>query len=292
MSGVAVWVKREDLNHPIVQGNKLRKLKYNLIQAQQQNCRSLITFGGAFSNHLLAVAFAAKQHGFKSVGVVRGDELKNHPQKWSKTLNQAAKYGMQLHFISRSEYRKKQHSETFQKILSNTEQAYLLPEGGSNPLAVQGMAEMVDELLTQMPPPEAVFCPLGTGASCAGIICGLAAQEINCKVYATAVLKGLHSVKDDIKQWTKHIKNPPKWQILHNYHCGGYAKSNSNLRKFSTDFTAKHDIPLDKIYNAKSFFALQNLIDQHIIKPKQSIAIIHTGGLQGGVFESSIGESN
>ena len=147
---VNVVVKRDDKNHEFVQGNKMRKLKYNLIEANRSAADTLITFGGAYSNHLLATAFAAQACGFQSVGVVRGDELADNTAVWSETLFNCQEFGMQLVFVSRSDYRLKEKSQTFQQLIKSKPNSYVLPEGGSNHLALEGVAELIPEMDQQL----------------------------------------------------------------------------------------------------------------------------------------------
>ncbi len=282
--GVNVWVKRDDLNHQVVQGNKLRKLKYNLVQARQAGKKTLITFGGAYSNHLLATAYAAFEAGFMSVGVVRGDELAVSQAKWSETLYQCQKYGMKLVFVSRQAYRLKEHSEPVKALISEVEQPFLIPEGGSNQWAIQGMAEIIKEAAGQVGLPTHVVCPVGTGGTVAGIIQGVAEQGWDCQVIGVAVLKGLHGVKDDINQWLNKNSSTVKWSINHEYHCDGYAKSTPELSSFAVAFAQHHGFELDKIYNSKSFYAVAQMITKGMITPADRPLIIHTGGTQGGVF--------
>ncbi len=285
--GVSVVVKREDLNHSVVQGNKLRKLKYNLINAVEGSYKTLVTFGGAYSNHLLATAYAAKSLDIRVVGIVRGDELKNQQSIWSETLYQCQKLGMELHFVDRANYRQKQQSTKINGMILGFESPLVIPEGGSNDLAVKGMAELVMELSTQTRPPTHLLCPVGTGGTLAGIISGVRQMNWNCQVIGVAVLKGLRSVKKDVEQWLMSSDPDVSWQISHDYHCGGYAKHTQELAGFSVAFNQQHGIALDKIYNSKSFYALAHMIQNGIIKSSDRPLIVHTGGLQGGIFETS-----
>lgn len=289
LNGVKVWVKREDQNHPIVQGNKLHKLKYNILAAQQQKAKTLVTFGGAYSNHLVATAYAAKQVGLSSLALVRGDELAQQPEQWSNTLHQCQQYGMQLHFVSRSEYRLKQDSQTAQNILADIKAAYIIPEGGSNVAAIHGVAELITEIDSQLPtPPSHVFCPVGTGGTLAGIIAGCAQSQWHCQVLGISVLKGLQGVKYDINQWLSQygecLDGFSEWHMNHHYHGGGYARLTPEMIQFGQEFRLTHGFVLDKIYNVKSFFALNTLIKKGLITPHDRPLIIHTGGLQGGVL--------
>lgn len=284
MLGLDIVVVREDLNHPIIQGNKLRKLKYNVLEAIDKGHHTLVTFGGAYSNHLLATAFAANQLGLKVIGIVRGDELKHNHSTWSETLYQCQLLGMHLHFVSRSSYRQKQNSRSIHEIISQLDFPLVIPEGGSNELAVRGMAELITDLSQQIKPPSHIICPVGTGGTLAGIISGVKLHKWNCQVIGVSVLKGLQSVNKDIIQWLGSSDQEEIWQVLFDHHCGGYAKSTVELEQFCIGFKQQHGIQLDKIYNSKSFYALAQLIKSGQITAKDQPLIIHTGGLQGGVF--------
>ncbi len=283
--GVAVVVKRGDMNHPVVQGNKLWKLKYNLQAAKQQGADTLITFGGAYSNHLLATAYAAKEAGFKSIGVVRGDELQNNQAVWSETLHQCQQFGMQLLFVNRRDYRLKQHSQAVQQLLSDLPKACLIPEGGSNQLALGGVVDMVSDMAQQLQQePTHLICPVGTGGTLAGLIAGVSKMAWRCQLIGVSVLKGASSVKQDIDQWIGHLQPQPTWEFNQQYHGGGYAKSTAEMKRFALTFSQQHNIPLDKIYNIKSFYALAQMIKSGKVTNSDRPLILHTGGLQGGVL--------
>lgn len=286
--GIEVQIKREDLNHPIVQGNKLHKLKHNLIMAGRQQAKTLVTFGGAYSNHLVATAYTAQKSGFKSLGIVRGNELKHAEENWSDTLKHCRQFGMQLEFVRRADYRLKQHSKVVQTLLNGLGSTFIIPEGGSNTVAVQGVAEWLQTIKTQLKEhPSHIICPVGTGGTLAGIIVGCAHNQWRCQVIGISVLKSLQSVKHTINQWLSvcnQVLKPPVWQINHEFHGGGYAKLTPDMKQFGTRFKTQHGISLDKIYNIKSFYALDTLIQQAVIKPGDRPLIIHTGGLQGGTL--------
>lgn len=284
MLGVRVMVKREDLNHPIVQGNKLWKLKYNLNAAQQQNAETVVTFGGAYSNHLLACAYAANQKGLQSVGVVRGDELQDNQAVWSETLHRCQEYGMRLIFVNRKQYRAKHNSRPVQQLLSTLKNVFVIPEGGSNQLAVAGVAAWVDKISEQLKQvPSHVICPVGTGGTLAGLIVGVTAHQWDSHVIGVAVLKATESEQKNVIQWISHLAETTTWELNGEFHGGGYAKSTPEMIRFGVSFTQQHDIPLDKIYNIKSFYALAQLIKSGQITARDHPLIIHTGGLQGGV---------
>lgn len=281
--GVEVLVKREDLNHPQVQGNKLRKLKYNFKQAQQEKAKTIVTFGGAYSNHLLATAYAAKECGFQSLGFVRGDELEKNVSKWSDTLNRCHQYGMHLVFISRSDYRLKEKSSKVSEVIKAQKAPYVVAEGGSNLKAILGMSELIKELDEQIGySPSHVFCPVGTGGTYAGIIHGVSVLNWSCKVFGVSVIKSLHEEKKQIKQWLSGLALTAEHQILEQFNGGGYAKNTPELAGFGIAFEQKKGIKLDKIYNTKSFYALAQLIKAGEITSHDKPLIVHTGGIQGG----------
>ena len=287
--GVEVHIKRDDLNHPIVQGNKQHKLKHNLNKARKQGADTLVTFGGAYSNHLVATAYMAKKNGYKVIGIVRGDELKHAEAHWSDTLKHCRHLDMQLEFVSRADYRQKQHSHAAQAILSALDAAYIIPEGGSNAAAVLGVAEWLQSVKTQLnTAPSHIICPVGTGGTLAGIIMGSAQNHWHCQLIGVAVLKGLQGVNSDINQWLKQTMQTtdgcPDWTISSDYCGSGYAKLTPEMKQFAVSFKAQYGIGLDKIYNVKSFYALDCLIKKGQISSGHQPLIIHTGGLQGGIL--------
>lgn len=265
---ISLAIKREDLIHPQISGNKYRKLKYNLEAAKAQGFETLLTFGGAFSNHIAATAYAGKLHGLKTIGVIRGEELS---QKWktNPTLKLAAEQGMQFKFISREVYRDK-HSEDFlDQLKSELGSFYFLPEGGSNPLAVRGC----EEILT---PEDAHFdficTSVGTGGTIAGII---NASTTNQEVLGFPALKG-DFLKEDICNFTSR-KN---WRLQTDYHFGGYARVSAELIQFINDFKERTQISLDPIYTGKLMYGILDLVKKDYFKPKTKLLAIHTGGLQ------------
>lgn len=279
-------VKRDDLNHDVVQGNKLRKLKYNLLAAESQQAKTVVTFGGAYSNHLVATAYAAGAAGLDSVGFVRGDELAQKTSTWSDTLNHCHQLGMKLVFVTRQDYRLKTNSKHIAQEIASIRAPYVLPEGGSNALAINGMSEMIAELKQQTIEPTHLICPVGTGGTFAGLVKGVAESSWNCKIYGIGVLKGLQPVKNKANQWLSAVDNKPEHQILTQFDGGGYAKNTQELISFSLAFEQETGIRLDKIYNSKAFYALAQLIKNKQIRSHDKPLIIHTGGLQGGVNQA------
>lgn len=266
---ISLTIKREDLLHPLLSGNKFRKLKYNLIEAINQGCDTILTFGGAYSNHIAAVAYAGKSNGFKTIGIIRGDELS---EKWeaNPTLKLASDYGMQLKFVSRNDYRNKDNPSYLKKLRHELTSSYILPEGGTNALAVRGC----EEILT---PGDAGFdvicCAVGTGGTLAGII--NSALE-NQHVLGFPALKG-NFLSEDIRNFA--LKDG--WELIPDYHFGGYAKVNTELVDFVNAFKQRTYIPLDPVYTGKMVFGILDLIKKDYFLPKTKIMAIHTGGLQG-----------
>ena len=268
-NGISLFIKRDDLIHPVISGNKFRKLKYNIIEAKKQNQSTLLTFGGAFSNHILAVAAAGKEYGFKTIGVIRGEELECKIEA-NPTLKKAQEFGMVFHFISRDEYRTKSNPEFVNKLEQKFGNFYLIPEGGTNELAVIGCQEILTEVDEDF---DFICCAVGTGGTISGII----NSSKDCqKVLGFPVLKG-DFLQEDIRKFA----NMDNWELITDYHFGGYAKIDEKLIHFINDFYMKYSIPLDPIYTSKMTFGVIDLIEKGYFPPKSKILLIHTGGLQG-----------
>lgn len=266
-AGVRLLIKREDLNHPLVSGNKWWKLKYNLAEARTQNKKTLLTFGGAYSNHIYATAAAAAELGFKSIGIIRGEET----LPLNSTLSFAKQQGMSLHYVSRELYRTKTSAQFMDALEQQFGDFYLIPEGGTNILAVKGATEFAQTLNTDF---DYVCCPVGTGGTLAGLINGLPGK----KVIGFSVLKGGEFLTEEIQALTSVKGN---WNVVSDYNFGGYAKTNSALEQFIRTFEANHAIPLDQVYTGKMMAGIYDLIQKgHFVKGNTILAI-HTGGLQG-----------
>ncbi len=280
---VKVWMKREELNHPSVQGNKLHKLKLNIQEAARQQKDTLLTFGGAYSNHIAATAAAAKQLGFKSIGFIRGDELALSPNKWSSTLKLAQQNGMILHFINRRDYREKNRPDILQKLQDEFPQAYIIPEGGSNILAVQGFESLMSDIEMQCPDWTQLYTAVGTGGTLAGLV-SFAKLNTNRNILGIATLKNADYLIPKITQWilqsTEHT-SVNHWQLLTQYHMGGYAKKTAELLHQRSDFESAFGIDLDPIYTAKMVMAFYDQLHKNLIKPGSKVVLLHTGGLQG-----------
>jgi 1-aminocyclopropane-1-carboxylate deaminase len=276
--GVRLFIKHEYLNHPQISGNKWWKLKYNTEAALLQKKDTLLTFGGAFSNHIYATAAAAHELGLKSIGIIRGEET----FPLNPTLSFAKSIGMRLHYISREDYKQKQ-TDAFGEDLKNLfGDFYLIPEGGTNELAVKGCAELGNKLLNEIPF-DYLCLPVGTGGTMAGIIEGLKGQK---EVIGISVLKNGDFLKDEVKNLLGKGNVTPysNWQLLTSYHHGGYAKHTKELMGFIQEMKKGYDLPLDQVYTGKLFWALNEEIKNGSFKKGSTILALHTGGLQGSSF--------
>ena len=266
---ISLQIKREDLLHPIISGNKFRKLKYNLEEAKMQNQNVLLTFGGAFSNHIVAVAGAGKEFGFKTIGIIRGEELYDKITE-NPTLLHAQQLGMQFVFISREAYREKESDVFVEKLKKQFGEFYLIPEGGTNNLAVKGCEEILTETDYEF---THICSSVGTGGTISGIINGSKESQ---KIIGFSSLKGDFLQKDIAK-----FANKDNWFVNCDYHFGGYGKVSDELIAFINNFYLEHQIPLDPIYTGKMMFGIYDLIKKGYFPENAKILAIHTGGLQG-----------
>ncbi len=271
---IKLLVKREDLNHPYVSGNKWWKLKYNLEEAINKEYDTLLTFGGAYSNHIYSTAAAAQELGLKSIGVIRGEETK----PLNSTLSFAKEAGMQLHYLSREDYKKKSEEEFISGLQKKFGDFFLIPEGGTNRFALKGCAEFGESLLREVNF-DYLCLPVGTGGTMAGIICGFQGQK---EVVGFSSLKGSF-LKDEVAALISSYSdvNYSNWNVREEYHFGGYAKLTDELVQFIKDFEKKNAIPLDQIYTAKMFYGVFDLIAHNYFKEGSTILLLHTGGMQG-----------
>lgn len=268
-NNISVTIKREDLIHPIVSGNKYRKLKYNLLQAKNENKETLLTFGGAFSNHIAAVAFAGKENGFKVIGIIRGDELRDKITE-NPTLKFAQECGMQFEFVSREAYRHKTDSSFLDDLKQKFGDFYLVPEGGTNDLAIKGCQEILTDEDSQF---DYVCCAVGTGGTISGIINSALPHQ---KVLGFPALKG-DFLKDEIRIFAKN----ENWDLITDYHFGGYGKVNLELIDFINCFSIENQILLDPVYTGKMVFGVIDMIQKDYFPAHSNILLIHTGGIQG-----------
>ncbi|GJM36002.1 MAG: 1-aminocyclopropane-1-carboxylate deaminase [Saprospiraceae bacterium] len=278
---VQVFIKRDDLlfdaRAPYFCGNKWRKLKYNLLAARKQGHTTLLTFGGAYSNHILATADAGQLFGFSTIGIVRGEE--HVPLNF--TLRNAQKRGMFLHYLDRTTYRKKNTTEILQRLEAEFGPCYVIPEGGTNALAMQGCAKLGPEIEGQFgESPKYIALSCGTGGTMAGLLSGLEMEQT--KVIGFSALKGdflQQEVQDLLAENQRQTK--ASWQINTDYHFGGYAKFKPELIDFIRRFKMVYDIALDPVYTGKLFYGVFDLIGKGSFPNGSRIVVVHSGGLQG-----------
>ncbi len=262
-----VFIKRDDLIHPLISGNKWRKLKYVLQEAHRQQKRHLVTFGGAFSNHLLATAAAGARFGFKTTGFVRGEDVQNN------TLFLCRLHGMNLIFTDRESYKNK--PELFNNHFAEDAEAYFIDEGGASTEAVKGCSELVTELPIIY---DHIFCACGTGTTAAGIITGLQQQQMLSAFHAVPVFKNGDFMRQEIDAC---LKIPADYQLHTAYHFGGYAKTTPELINFIKNFVASTGILIEPVYTAKALYTVFDLTIQNYFEPESNILVIHSGGIFG-----------
>lgn len=276
---IVVSILRLDQIGGMMQGNKFFKLKYNIEHARKENIYCLLSFGGAWSNHLHALGFAAKENKFRSIGLVRGEK----PEKLSETLLDCQQNGMELYFVSREKYRNRNSVEFLADLKVEFPDCLILPEGGSNTLAVRGCYE-IGSLIPKGT--DVVLLPCGTGATSAGII---AALPETVQVVPVAVLKGGDFLKDAISAFILDFfsfypqlkKKYASFNVELNYHCGGYAKINKELLRIKNQFEVLNAIELDFVYTAKMLLAFDQMVLSGQIPSGSRVVLIHTGGIQG-----------
>lgn len=266
---VSLDIKREDVLFPGISGNKYRKLKYNILEAQTKKYTTLLTFGGAYSNHIAATAYAGKFYNFKTIGVIRGEELVNNWQN-NPTLVQAHTHGMEFVFISREAYRNKTDANFLKELEKQFGAFYMVPEGGTNSLAIKGCEEILTQQDTLY---NMVCCSVGTGGTVSGLI---NASAVHQKVIGFSALRG-DFLKEDIRKFARK----DNWELQTQYHFGGYAKVDKELINFINSFKQQTGIALDPIYTAKMLYGIIDVIKKGYVAPKSRILAIHTGGLQG-----------
>lgn len=276
---IELWLKRDDLLHPVISGNKWRKLKYILNHALSLGADTLISMGGAYSNHLHALAYTGRVLGLKTIGLIRGEAL----ETLTPTLYDMRAWGMELRFVSRSEYRVLRQYQHWHDLPGLKPGQYWLPEGGAQALALAGVAELVSEITV----PYDVLCvACGTGTTLAGLI---EAMPKSASALGFAALKNAGFLTADVE---KRLLRPScRWQINTNYHCGGFAKTNKELIRFMENFSANTHIPLEPVYTGKMLYGLYDLIKKQAFKPGLKIIALHTGGLQGNRGFSSCKDS-
>ncbi len=264
---VELWIKRDDLLHPIVSGNKWRKLKYILNHALSLGAIKIVSMGGAYSNHLYALAYVGHRLGIQTEGFIRGEPQSN------PTLNDLRRWRMHLHFVSREDYRNLRQYKDWNSLPGIDTDAYWLPEGGSVDLALQGVAEMVSEIDIQY---DVVCCPCGTGTTLAGII---EAVQPDVRVIGFSALKGGSFLKRDVEALLAQARD--NWDIITDYHFGGFARTKPELIEFIERFSSETSVRLEPVYTGKMFYGIYDLIGKGFFPADRRIVVIHTGGLQG-----------
>jgi 1-aminocyclopropane-1-carboxylate deaminase/D-cysteine desulfhydrase-like pyridoxal-dependent ACC family enzyme len=276
--------------HPNISGNKLFKLKYNLQEAINQDKKILLTFGGAFSNHIAATAAAGKEYHFKTIGIIRGEKHSN----LNPTLKFASDCGMELHYVSRTLYQNKNELNEYVNRNFSEHNSYIISEGGSNELGIKGCEEITQSINIDF---DYVCTACGTGATMTGIILAL---KKNQKAIGFQILKAENYIKNEVEEWlnkfannelikedkksgnnSETIQTQSNWEINDNYHFRGYAKVNQKLKDFVQQFEETNNIPLDFIYTGKMMFGIYDMIKKDFFKKDETIVAIHTGGLQG-----------
>ncbi|MFB2865403.1 1-aminocyclopropane-1-carboxylate deaminase/D-cysteine desulfhydrase [Aeromonas sp. MdU4] len=267
--GVELWCKRDDLIHPAISGNKWRKLKYHLHYAREHGKHHLLSFGGAYSNHIHALAAAGRQSGLRTTGIIRGevDAVSN------STLRDARRWGMDLVFVDRQSYRRRQDPDWLAQF--EAPDTLIVPEGGSSPLAIPGVAELVDELPFS---PDLWVLPCASGGTLAGLVAGKRERE---QILAIAVLKGGGFIADEVRRLYPAAATRLGWRIALDHHDGGYARFSPALWQWVQDFSAETGLPLEPIYSGKAMWGLFRELEAGRVAPGSRIVFIHTGGMQG-----------
>ncbi|MGR3220772.1 MAG: 1-aminocyclopropane-1-carboxylate deaminase/D-cysteine desulfhydrase [Candidatus Anammoxibacter sp.] len=269
---VTLYIKRDELNHKEISGNKWRKLKYNIVELKRQNIDTVLTFGGAYSNHISATAAAGKLFGFKTIGVIRGEE---YPEL-NPTLQFAAECNMRLHYMDRTTYRKKESEEVIRLLRQKYGVFFLIPQGGANIQGIKGCMEIVDSAMHDF---DYLCCACGTGATLTGIITQLKSHQT---ALGFPALKNGEFLRNDVNSFLKQLKNcNDNWQLITNYHFGGFAKYNSKLIDFIVRFKELHNVRLDPVYTGKTVYGIYDLAQTGFFPKGSKICVIHTGGIQG-----------
>ncbi len=270
---IRLFLKRDDLLHAQISGNKMRKLKYNLIQAKREDHHTLLTFGGAYSNHIYAVAAAGHIYGFKTIGVIRGEPY----HKLNPTLEFARSKGMNLHYLTRADYKNKYTDELASELKRKFGTYYMIPEGGTNSHALKGCTEIINEI--DIPFDYITSC-CGTGGTLGGIIAGLNGSQ---HAIGFPVLKRGEYLRKEIQNYIKAYNDKVylNWHLVTDYHFGGYARYTKGLITFINDFKRKQGVPLDPVYTGKMISGIYDLIRRDVFKKGCRIIAVHTGGLQG-----------
>lgn len=273
---ITVTVKRDDLLHPIISGNKWRKLKHALIPAIEANTQHIISFGGGFSNHVHALGYCCQQLNIQFTAIIRGDYSKNP----SPMLLDLAAWNANIHYVDRKTYQQRAEPDYLKTLQQQYPNALIIPEGGSQQQALQGVGEIIQELENQY---DYILAPVASGGTLAGLIQKTTqhSKQLDCQILGIAVLKGEGYLEQLVIDLLEKGEQTKTWQINHDYHFGGYAKANNELAQFCCDFYQQTEIQIESVYSGKLFFALRDLINKGYFPQKSRILALHTGGLQG-----------
>jgi 1-aminocyclopropane-1-carboxylate deaminase len=281
-----IWCKRDDLLHPIISGNKWRKLKPVIVKALQHGMTHIGSFGGAYSNHLHALAYICYTLGLNFTAVVRA-----HPHSpLTPTLSDLIKWGATLHFVSREDYKRRTEAHYCESIIAQYALDVLIPEGGSSADTLDGVASILNEVaIQQIPYFDTIVLPVASGGTMAGLVKYIYEHDLPTEVIGIAVLKGEGYLEHTVSTLLNtaigsgDAGRVGNWQIEHNaaFHGGGYAKTTAALAQFQQQFLQTHGFAIDKVYNTKSFYALTHLLANGVIAHKERVMLLHTGGLQG-----------
>ena len=271
-TGVQVFILRLDLIHTTITGNKYFKLKYNLEEIKRLGQKTLLTFGGAYSNHIVATAVAGKANNIVTIGMIRGEEL---TETSNPVLAKAAENGMRLHFVTREEYRKRYREEYHEELKAKFGDFYLLPEGGSNMLAVKGCSEILSAVEEKF---DFVCVPVGTGATMAGIASSVKKTQ---QVIGFAVLANAAFLDEEVTNMAKEFtgKEPHNAKIIHDFHFGRYGRTTGELDKFIKRFISENNIPIEPVYTGKMLFGIYDMIKGGCFVRGEKVLIVHTGGI-------------
>lgn len=272
---VNLFIKRDELIHPVIQGNKWRKLKYNILEAKAHQQNTLLSFGGAYSNHLHALAALGQQLNLNTIGIIRGEA----PNPLNPCLQDMLNWSMQLKFITRKAYKQKNLPTFVEHLKKEFGDFYLIPEGGNNSAGKKGCAELLKELQT---PYDVICCEVGSGTMLNALIENNIHPQTQYLGFAVMKNPQLDAqIKDALSATQPSGLNLPLWHINHNYHFGGFAKTTAELNQFINDFKHTHNVQLEPVYSGKMLWGLFDLIKHNYFKPGNNILAIHGGGLQG-----------
>ncbi len=270
-----LFIKRDEQIDAVISGNKWRKLKYNLLQILDDDVKQIISFGGAWSNHLHALSQCCKQLNIELIAMIRGE-----PGRFpSSMISDIVDWGTTIEWLSREQYRKKNEPSWLLQLQQKYPQAKIIPEGGSNQLALKGVKELAAEIIHQLPAGIDYVCAaVGSGGTLAGLIQGFESSKTH--VVGIPVLKGKQALEDRIILLLDD-REYSNWQLKEGYECGGYAKYDSSVADYIVDFKLQNQILLEPIYTAKLLMAVEDLIKQQYFKSGSTVVVLHSGGIQG-----------